>query len=774
MAAAVILFNYAPVRGTIAALTFTPGPPDVMSNGFAYYLAGKTYDFTVNVVDPDITGWAQLSDVRVVIPNSTAVTLFINPSGAGTGLPVSVSSGTVDAAADVAGSWNNCTVTFKVTFRWNTEQSDHTANRAVTASAMTTASASQIVNLSYGVRSSIRIFDFARDGVAADGMVSPWHDGFNVTGTIVYDIPGAAAADAVDTAEIASAVLYRSGISTGVSSATDPAVTFAMPAMSIPSGTYSLRVRAVMNTPGGPETSVNALPLNCDEVEITGITFFNGGGIDTPVYYRSVTPGGTEVRVNARMRYSLGSMAGNTTVRITNYTDGQDIDVVIPNGMNSGTVSVPAPVPAVAAGTTEQKFYHASAIIGGGHGGDTFEGQNVDSRIQQSSVVSIYWDNGDPPGSGTPFTAWGGFSATAYSLTFNWTGLPVVPLNRDFYSYRVFYRKSDVVPDPLALTPVYQLIDRNTPGFASLALSSTSSVTITGLIPLTNYDYYISAVDIFGNEVIPAEALPLGPDTAGTLASTIRVSLTDSITVYNDPDFAYPTTPAERPLRKTNIRVKIFIVAAGDLPDEVNIILRDSTVVTDFTTLGVLNGVLNTDYYRVTAVKSGTNEWTGYIPDSNPLMALNSQVKFIVETIRSGTRAYADYNSESETPGSANPNDQPFTFLVNEQPQFKPWPTRVLNNVIDSRNPRAYPAYYLSHDAYVTITVYDVKGRPVNTILDRAMRRGGQNIKEGGWAGDNKNNRKLGIGLYHLHFKAERISDGKVILNSFQKVVIKR
>ncbi|HOF14165.1 MAG TPA: hypothetical protein PLN01_07570, partial [Spirochaetota bacterium] len=66
----------------------------------------------------------------------------------------------------------------------------------------------------------------------------------------------------------------------------------------------------------------------------------------------------------------------------------------------------------------------------------------------------------------------------------------------------------------------------------------------------------------------------------------------------------------------------------------------------------------------------------------------------------------------------------------------------------------------------------DIKGRAVVKLLDKAFRKGGQNIKEGGWNGDNKAGNKLGVGLYYVHIRAKRVSDGKVILNSFQKVVI--
>ncbi len=97
-----------------------------------------------------------------------------------------------------------------------------------------------------------------------------------------------------------------------------------------------------------------------------------------------------------------------------------------------------------------------------------------------------------------------------------------------------------------------------------------------------------------------------------------------------------------------------------------------------------------------------------------------------------------------------------------------------MNNVITDRNPLAYPSFYLSDDAYVTIKAFDIKGRPVATLLENAFRKGGQNIKEGGWGGTNRSGKKLGPGLYYINIKARRQSDGKVILNANEKVVVAR
>ncbi len=49
-------------------------------------------------------------------------------------------------------------------------------------------------------------------------------------------------------------------------------------------GNHTWRVRLPMLTAGATVSTANGLALNCDRVEITGITFFDGGGVDAPAY----------------------------------------------------------------------------------------------------------------------------------------------------------------------------------------------------------------------------------------------------------------------------------------------------------------------------------------------------------------------------------------------------------------------------------------------------------------------------------------------------------
>jgi hypothetical protein len=95
----------------------------------------------------------------------------------------------------------------------------------------------------------------------------------------------------------------------------------------------------------------------------------------------------------------------------------------------------------------------------------------------------------------------------------------------------------------------------------------------------------------------------------------------------------------------------------------------------------------------------------------------------------------------------------------------------VLNNVMTTRLPCCYPAYFLAADALVSIKVYDVKGRVIAILADKQFRPGGQNIKDGGWCGRNKDNNRVGPGLYYIHITATSFF-GKVVLDKTLKVVV--
>jgi len=816
-------------RGTITSITLTPANPTTMSNALGYYLAGKAYVFTVNVVDPDVTAWNQITDVRItianapniVVRNTAAFGFGASPLAADTAFAVTVDSGTVNASGLVtAGStYNNFTAQFTITFRWDTPESAWAAARNVIGSATTNNPAVNTLTdtrlVSYGVVSTIRIVGFAQSDDAADGRVNPWHMAFNVTGTIAYNIPGATTADAVNTitpGEIVETNLYRwklsvfsdttlNGGATETPSINIPDNWFASLTWAVAAGDHRWYFYVNMTTagePAGGEPSANYLAINCDRIRITNIRFLGGGGVNPPPrYYRSVNLPGTQVEVTARMEDGGGPMVGNTTIRVGEYDEadnptGATSDVVIANGQFIGVAALTYPLGAATpAGDTTPLRYGAIRVFGGSYDGAAVGavGQYIDDfvplmpspiRITQPAYPTyiIYWDNEDPPGdNGAEFTPFEAAQPTATSLTFTWTALdPMTHDDHDFYSYRIYYRENGTLP--------WITIDRNTAGFAALANIATNTASIQGLVPLTTYDYFISAVDVFGNEVYilsPASVIHGAPGPnwgeVQTLALSILAEITDGTVTYPDISFTNNSNPSARPVRATAIRVKFHISGTADtLPESVNMIIAQEPGNGDLISGGtVAPGAM--PWYRISCSKTGPNIWTGYIPETNPLIAIGTDVRFIIEMIRGASITYADHNSELEVPAGfppVNPNDYEWNFSVITPTTFQPWPTRILNNVITDKDPVAYPAYYLSEDAYVTIKVFDIKGRPVATLLDNAFRKGGQNIKEGGWRGDNKSNRKLGVGLYYVQIEAKAVSSGRVILNSFQKVVMAR
>jgi hypothetical protein len=326
----------------------------------------------------------------------------------------------------------------------------------------------------------------------------------------------------------------------------------------------------------------------------------------------------------------------------------------------------------------------------------------------------------------------------------------------------------DTTPPALPLTAAAAI--------TALGNINTTTYTIPNLQSLTSYDYYLTAIDVFGNESISIASRAFGAvtpsanpwDAITTPPFTATVKITDSITTYEDSSFTANIAASTRPLAENSIKIEVYIVGATQ-PDSLNVILADNAF-GDLVTASTLNGTLDTDYYRIALSKTSPNTWAGFISSENSLITIGQECKFILEAIQSGAPIYYDHDADYDAAEAIviDPNDYEWTFNIIAGPKVTPWPTRVLNNVITDKNPRAYPAYYLTDDAIVTIKAYDIKGRPVATLLDGAPRKSGQNIKENGWAGTNKSGRKLGVGLYYIHIKAKRTSDGAVIIDNLK------
>jgi len=546
---------------------------------------------------------------------------------------------------------------------------------------------------------------------------------------------------------------------------------------------------------------LNAAPFY--PVRVTGIRFLNGigrgptssGNDYITSYYRGYGFPGTLIEITADMSVDGGINYGSPMygdVRFTvSYTDGVNtgnFDINIPSGSHAATAEIPYNFDTtwITSGTTEAWTYTVTIATG-----------DYVSGLTSSVSQVINWDRNDPPyAPGTPAITVNQLVITATSFTMYWTPYSSsTGMDHDFYEYRVYYREQDTSTykqwnssnDPtlggLSNNPVI------TPAVADPARHFDSNgwkyTTIPNLKLFTAYEYYITAVDVFGNEISEADAGPAaGSRHVRTSPLQIQAAISDGITKYSD--FSDLTNPALRTLREVNTRVDIYTVSAVTQPDEC--IIWFSTVTfpkptpppANLDAYDMITGLLvpNTadlgaNLDSVSAVRTGPNVWTAYLPTipssgKNRIISNGNQVRFIVELKNRGISTFVDKDSGTSA------NDAEWTYAIGTPVTVTPWPVRILNNVITDSNPRAYPSYYMVEDGYVTIRIYDVKGRPVAVLLESAFRRGGQNIKEDGWAGSNKSGQKVGVGLYYIHINAKSVSNGKVILDSYKKVVMRR
>jgi hypothetical protein len=263
----------------------------------------------------------------------------------------------------------------------------------------------------------------------------------------------------------------------------------------------------------------------------------------------------------------------------------------------------------------------------------------------------------------------------------------------------------------------------------------------------------------------------------------VDVTITDGISTYNNTAFNDPN-PASHTVRLTAIKVSLYVVTSGGIPDQVNILVasNDSDIAgaPQYGVTGtansipdnVINGTNLADgvsRWRITCPRLAPNSYEGFIPSDHPLMKQNTNIRFIVEIIKGASTSYSDHTPDLAPPGDCYSDE--WRFQVSQPAVFIPWPTRVLNNVMTKMMPCCYPAYFLVADAIVTIKVYDIKGRVIATLADNMPRPGGQNIKEGGWCGRNRDNNRAGPGLYYIHIFAKSYG-GKIVLDKTMKVVI--
>lgn len=324
-------------------------------------------------------------------------------------------------------------------------------------------------------------------------------------------------------------------------------------------------------------------------VTVTNIRFLGGIGKGptssgdnylATAYLRGYGQGGTSIELTAEMNNGSGSapMYGDVlfTITLTDVATPANtgtFNVTIPSGSHTGTAVVPynstftgCSLFTVASGSTLEWSYTATAATG-----------DYVSSLTSSTSNSIWWDNLDAPSSGTPALTVVEVTSTTSSITFYWTPIST-GTDRDFYEYRVYYRASST-----STTGPYKLWngsnDATLRGIANNpAISPTNDparhfdasgrkyTTIPNLGLFTTYNYFITAVDVFGNEITEADAgPPVGSRSIATKPLTLTATISDGITSYSD--FSTLAVPANRTLQETSIKVDIYTVTATQQPD---------------------------------------------------------------------------------------------------------------------------------------------------------------------------------------------------------------
>ena len=88
----------------------------------------------------------------------------------------------------------------------------------------------------------------------------------------------------------------------------------------------------------------------------------------------------------------------------------------------------------------------------------------------------------------------------------------------------------------------------------------------------------------------------------------------------------------------------------------------------------------------------------------------------------------------------------------------------LLQNYPNPFNPSTNFGYYLKEDSFVNITVYNIKGNKIITLINQHQLAGVQSVK---WNSKNSQGRSVSPGVYIYTIKTKTFSDSKKILNKY-------
>ena len=113
-------------------------------------------------------------------------------------------------------------------------------------------------------------------------------------------------------------------------------------------------------------------------------------------------------------------------------------------------------------------------------------------------------------------------------------------------------------------------------------------------------------------------------------------------------------------------------------------------------------------------------------------------------------RAYLNHTGASPA-GGGKQGEKPDIDLTPAAQVVNPFPLELLQNVPNPFNPSTTIRYVLPSRVKVRVTIYDVSGRPVVTLVDREEAAGPYGVE---WNGTGADGARVSSGVYFVRIEA--------------------
>jgi len=96
-----------------------------------------------------------------------------------------------------------------------------------------------------------------------------------------------------------------------------------------------------------------------------------------------------------------------------------------------------------------------------------------------------------------------------------------------------------------------------------------------------------------------------------------------------------------------------------------------------------------------------------------------------------------------------------------EDPNAPQLATKLIGNYPNPFNPTTKISFSLQHDSKVELSVFNIKGQKITTLLNENMTAGKHNIA---WNGVDSNNKKVSSGVYFYKMESSKYTNVKKMI----------